>query len=279
MINIDLIYDKWIGCIRENYSGAVPNIENENHLFELGAILRDIGTSPDEIDGIIQNISTYNRIIKINEERERKVPPGHILVKNKKSGYLYVILKSTYSDNPERYSLPTNVEKSEWESGVDEPTEKPEDQVITTPRVSKSKLKASRSDIDDIELKGDVEEEEPVNATEQPSDGRSVNKFKVNVKALSNKDRLSSENEFNSKRKKAKLELPETLNPYKIPDEVRKLALTPIIYPDLIERIINTYNIEQGADLNFYIDNFVVSGNLQQQLGKLITIINLTLPE
>jgi hypothetical protein len=279
MIDIDLIYNKWVDYIYENYSNPIPDINNENHLFELGSVLRDLNISPKKIDQIIENIKSYGKIVRLDEERERKVPPGHILVKNKKSGYLYVILKSTYNDNPERYALPTNIEKSEWESGQEQDAEAPEDQVITTPKVAKAKMKAEPSDLEDIDLRGDIEDEEESNATEQQSDPINLNKFKINTKKLADNTRLDSIDKFNAKRKKFGLEYPETLSPYKIPDEVKKSALTPIIYPELVERIINTYNIDQASELNFYIENFIVDGELPKQLATLISAINFTLSE
>jgi hypothetical protein len=278
MSDIDLIYNRWVKSLVNEYSSVTPNFNNQNHIFELGKILRDLGLSPIQIDEAIENIRNQYTITRINEERERKVPPGHILVKNKKSGYLYIILKSTYNDNPERYALPTSIEKSEWESGEEKTAEKPEDTVIKTPRVSKAKLKADPSTAD-ITLNGDVEDEEPLNAIQSPMDtSTSITKFKINKSHFS-KNRLPSEEEFSSKRKKAGLELPETLEPYRVPDEIKQTALVPVTYVELVERIINTHNIEQGEELSFYIEELDVSGNLPDQLGQLITAINLTVAD
>ena len=279
MSNIDLIYNAWANLVLREYSAFVPDINNENHIFELGKILNELGLDSFEIEETIENIKNQSKIVRINEERERKVPPGHILVKNKKSGYLYIVQKSTYSDNPERYSLPTNAEKQEWETGDDEPPpEQPEDTVIKTPRVSKAKIKGDAQSAD-IELKGDVESEEPLNAVEEPIDNSSsIFKFKIN-KAHFSKDITPSDTDFKSKRKTAKLDLPSGLDPYIIPDAVKKTALVPAVYPILVERIINTYNIEEAAELSFYINDLDIKGNLSEQLGQILTIINLTLSE
>ena len=278
MLNIDTIYKMWENAVSKEYFSATPNIKNENHIFELGKILDTLGIDAFLIDSVIESIKNHDKVVLITEERERKVPPGHILVKNKKSGYLYVILKSTYSDNPERYSLPTNIEKSEWESGTDEPEEKPEDDLVTTPRVEKSKIKADMTS-SDIKLQGDVEDEEPPLSVQEPMESKSIFDYGVDKKQFQSKDRLVNDNEFKTKRKKAKLELPETLDPYKIPEDVVKNALVPLIYTELVERIVNTYNVEEAAELNFYVNDLDISGDLKDQLGKLIAIINITLPD
>lgn len=278
MINIDLVYKMWEDAVLKEHFAIVPNIKNENHIFELGKILNALDIDPFLIDTVIENIKNREKIVRINEERERKVPPGHILVKNKKSGYLYVILKSTYNDNPERYSLPTSLEKSEWETGKEMPDEVPEDDLIKTPRVAKAKIKADPSD-SDIKLQGDVEAEEPQDAILQSTEPMSISDYGVDLKHFQDKERLVNDEEFKSKRKNSKLELPETLEPYRIPDEVKQSALVPEIYIEIIERIINTYNVEEASDLNFYVKDLDIDGTLKEQLGKLIAITNLTLAD
>lgn len=279
MSDVDIIYNLWVRQVTREYSSIAPDTSNENHVFELGKILNNLGLTPIEIDEMIENIKDQHRIIKITEERERKVPPGSILVKNKKSGYLYVILKSTYSDNPERYALPTQDEKTEWETGTEKPPpDEPEDDLVKTPKVAKAKIQADPYTAVDISLKGDVEDEEPQNAVQEPQDPVSAFKYGINRKHFMD-DRLESDATFEAKRRKAKLELPDDLEPYRIPDQVISSALVPIFYAPLVERIINTYNKEQGAEISFYIDNFDIEGPLSEQLGQLFTVINLTLTD
>lgn len=279
MTGIDLIYNMWIKTLASEYNAPHPDINNENHIFELGKILNQMHIDPFEIDQIIENVKNTNKIVRLDEARERKVPPGHILVKNKKSGYLYVILKSTYNDNPERYSLPSQQEKIEWESGVEDPEVKPDDELVTTPKVvQKARIKADPADIN-IKLQGDVEDEEPQNAVEEPSDSGSIFDYGVDGEHFNDKSRLKKQDDFNSNVKKLKLEPPKTLDPYRLPEDIKQNALVPVIYLELIERIINTYNKEQAAELGFYVTNLNISGNLMDQLGQLISSVTLTLSD
>ena len=91
MSNIDLIYNAWANLVLREYSAFVPDINNENHIFELGKILNELGLDSFEIEETIENIKNQSKIVRINEERERKVPPGHILVKNKKVQMILVV--------------------------------------------------------------------------------------------------------------------------------------------------------------------------------------------